>query len=114
MNPVPAPEPVVEGTICVEQLTDELLRKALEADVGERPLTASVTAAVGELCAEAHVRGLRAEEMLIILKERWRRLPAAHAGSREAVDETFARVITLCIKEYYARLARRTPPPRAP
>ncbi len=87
----------------LDRLTDALLRSALAADAREQPSITDVANAVDEVCVEAHARELRAEQMLVILKSRWRRLPDAHDASRDEASETLARVVTLCIRAYYAR-----------
>ena len=86
----------------LERLTDDLLRCALLAEVQQRR-PEDVSEALRMLCLETHVRGLRAEQLLGVLKARWRRLPEAHVTRSGKEDALFARVITLCIREYYAQ-----------
>jgi hypothetical protein len=49
----------------------------------------------------ARERGLRAEQLLILLKETWRELPEVRHVPFQDADDMLARVVTLCIEEYY-------------
>lgn len=102
MSQLSVPGGLVGSTSSIDSLTDELLRSALQADARQQPLDDSVTGALAQLCAEAHVRKLRAEELLVILKARWRELPEARLAARDTSGELFARVITMCIRGYYS------------
>lgn len=60
-------------------------------------------AALRQVCADARHAGLRAEELLVLIKEVWSalpagisRLPAVHG------DERLNYVISTCVDEYYA------------
>ncbi len=54
------------------------------------------------VCYTARLCGLRAEQLLIVLKEAWRRLPEVRGLDRCQSEEVLARVIQDCIDEYYA------------
>src|SRR5919204_4325075 len=59
--------------------------------------------AVRALCAAAHQEHLRAEQLLVLVKQALNSLPevAALPYDTERAD-TLARVISLCIEEFYA------------
>ena len=50
----------------------------------------------------ARARDVRAERVILMLKEEWRKLPEPHGLSRNETDIVLARVVTLCIQEYFA------------
>ena len=64
------------------------------------------------MCSEAHASGLRAEELLVRLKQVFHQLPEVqelpHGGDR---SDLLNRVVSLCIEEYYRapRPAYRVP-----
>lgn len=78
------------------------LRSALRAHVRAHTPDAESRAALRRLCDAAQVRGLHAEQLLILLKEEWRALPAPRLAAREHDGAVLAGVITLCIDEYYS------------
>ena len=90
-----------EAAAHVGDLTQLALRRVL-ADFrsGHRP-DANVAAGLREACDAARKNGLRAEEMLLIVKQTWWHLSDTqvliHRDAVAALDE----VITLCIKEFY-------------
>lgn len=55
------------------------------------------------VCAAATQDGLRAEQIVIIVKDSWRDLAAAREMLRGDGEPVLAHVITLCIEEYYAK-----------
>ena len=59
------------------------------------------------LCSEAKLYGLRAEQLIIVLKEVWYRLPEARRLQIPDADDILAQVITTCIEEYYGYVIRR-------
>lgn len=62
---------------------------------------------IGGACSEAKVRGLRAEQMIILLKDAWSTLPEARRMQYPDADDVLGRVITACIEEYYGVFTRR-------
>lgn len=62
---------------------------------------------VQRVCSVAKGRGLRAEQLIIGLKDTWCRLPEARRLQHQEADDVLARVITVCIEEYYAPFVRR-------
>ena len=54
-----------------------------------------------ELCAAARANEVRAETLVLAIKDSWRRLPESYGPSRLEAEVTLAAVITKCIREYY-------------
>lgn len=57
--------------------------------------------ALDAVCALAHRDEIRAEQLLILLKDTWRRLPEVQRAARMDADVTLACVVTHCIEEFY-------------
>jgi len=57
--------------------------------------------ALDEVCEMARRDELRVEQLLILLKDAWKRLPEVRQASRLDADFTLTRVITHCIKSYF-------------
>jgi hypothetical protein len=66
--------------------------------------TADVRRALRPVCAEAHRRGVRVEEVIVLLKELWATLPPDpdRDGFRDARREVLDTIVSTCIEEYYA------------
>lgn len=78
------------------------LRNALRTHLAGRPTGGELHRALNALCAEAHGRGLRAEELVIKLKQALLQLPEVQAlphGSDR--NDLLNRIVSLCIEEYY-------------
>ena len=62
--------------------------------------------ALRQVCADARRSGLRAEQLLVLIKDVWSGLPAgiARVPSLHG-DERLNYVITTCVDEYYAHAA---------
>jgi len=78
------------------------LRCALQAQLrGEWP-DGALRRALRLMCDEAHRSGLRAEQLIVIVKDAWRSLPEVSrlpaGGTRERL---LSRVVTMCIEEFY-------------
>lgn len=78
------------------------LRCALQAQLrGEWP-DGALRRALRLMCDEAHRNGLRAEQLLVVVKDAWRSLPEVSqlptGGTRERL---LSRVVTMCIEEFY-------------
>ena len=56
---------------------------------------------MGELCAAARAHEVRAETLILAIKDGWRRVPESYGQRRPEAEATLARVITRCIREYY-------------
>ena len=86
----------------VETMTAATLRRALVAPADDGA-NEELRRAVRALADEARRRGLRAEQLVVAIRETWRSLPEARsAASRSGDAGVAARVIGVCIGEYYA------------
>jgi|SRR5665213_77227 len=58
--------------------------------------------ALSQVCSDARHAGLRAEQLLVIIKEVWSGLPASLSSVQSVHgDERLNHVISLCVDEYY-------------
>lgn len=80
----------------------ESLRAALRAYLGDND-TARLQEALRHIAQEARGKKMRAEQLLVQLKDIWFELPEIH-GAPEGEDQNrlLQRVVTLCIREYYS------------
>lgn len=68
--------------------------------------TLDLRAALSQVCADARHSGMRAEQLLVLIKDVWSELPAGIARMPSAHgDERLNYVITTCVDEYYAHVA---------
>lgn len=58
---------------------------------------------IGRACTVARDRGVRAEQVVLLLKDAWRELPEARRLPRHDASDMLARTITVCIRAYYKR-----------
>lgn len=58
--------------------------------------------AMRAVCQNARLCGLRAEQLVVVLKESWRKLPEVRRLDRYESEEVLARIIHDCIEAYYA------------
>lgn len=79
------------------------LRVALRQYLRDSSPSGALQQALLSLATEAREKELRAEHVLIVLKDVWYTLPEvrAMADSAEQV-RLLQRVVTMCIKEYYS------------
>jgi hypothetical protein len=83
--------------------TIEALRSALEQYV-DAPLHGSaLKLALQTMAKEAHAKSILPEQLLVVLKDVWHTLPSVRSMN-EPADQArlLQRVVTMCIKEYYA------------
>ena len=79
------------------------LEKALAAFLANPSDTKGLESALRELTAEARAKQIHAEQLLIVLKDIWFSLPQIRGASPGAMqNDLLQRVITQCIREYYA------------
>jgi hypothetical protein len=64
-------------------------------------LERGIRAPVEALCREARRRGLRIEQMLVVLKDAWWHHAALRNTPHSASTDGLARVVTLCIAEFF-------------
>jgi hypothetical protein len=65
------------------------------------PIDAAARARIRDVCAAARNQGVRAEQLIIAVKRRWWS-PNAETIALRDTEGLLARVVTLCIQEYYA------------
>lgn len=84
-------------------LVDEILRPAFAALRGGMPYAAARVdrGPMRALCAAARARDMRAEALILAIKDSWRRVPECYGENRMEAEIALARVITSCIGEYY-------------
>lgn len=77
----------------------DALGRSLDGGAGPDELRDALRA----LSREARERGMRAEQILVVLKELWTTVPQVRrTGGREQEGALLQRAVTLCINEYYA------------
>ena len=86
----------------LDDATLDAVRAALRSFLGNGHDAAALQHALEQLSAEAHGKGVYAEQVLVVLKDLWQALPEvrAMADSAEQV-RLLQRVVTMCIREYY-------------
>ena len=97
------PPPAALSALPADALTQ--MREAMIAYL-EQPgdSAASLRSALRAISAEAQARQLRAEHLIIALKQVWHSVPdVQRAATREEQDRLLDRLITVCIEEYYSR-----------
>lgn len=63
----------------------------------------SLEPALARIAAEARAKQLRAEQLLIALKDVWYALPSiGRAGTVDEQNAILQRVVTLCVRAYYS------------
>ena len=92
-----------ESTSILRALVDDVLRAAVAAEGDGLPYAVARADRdpMGELCAAARANDVRAETLILAIKDAWRRFPESRGASRLDSEVTLATVITKCIREYY-------------
>ena len=91
-----SPLPVSGSTVA--RLRTVLTRQVEHPDAADPELAPVLR----QIVTEARNRQIRAEQLVVILKNVWDSLPEArYAIDREAQAQVRQRLITLCIKAYY-------------
>jgi hypothetical protein len=62
---------------------------------------AALRAPLARLCEETKRRELRAEQLIIAVKDAWATLPDARWWRRDADDELLSIIITVCIEQFF-------------
>jgi hypothetical protein len=91
----------------LREASDGALLRALRGAARGDASSGEIQTSIESVCADAREQGIAAEQLLIILKERWRELPEAQRLLRRVADEMRARLITTCIDAYYAPYRRK-------
>ena len=86
------------------------LRTALQALLRSGTPDDGVRHAMELFCAEARRRELRAERVLVLLKEVWQTLPEVRRLGRAEREQVLAHITTLAIRTYYEPTARAPDP----
>ena len=97
--------PSSEG-IQLRELTRTALLVALHDAAHGRVLDGTVRPVLRQVCDAARACDARVEHLLILLKEACLELPEARRANHDDAQDTLARVITLCIEEYYGPRVR--------
>ena len=66
-------------------------------------LSADLQRAIQAVCLEARRQGLRAEELIILLKKTWHSRPELQTRSSKETTRLFESVVTMCVEEFYRR-----------
>ena len=85
----------------LRDLLDIVLRRAVYTVGGGYSLASGLRDSMRRVCLLAHGRDVRPEQLLIMIKEAWFELPEPERILRNHSGDVLARVITLCIDEYY-------------
>jgi hypothetical protein len=93
-----SPDPVALGAATVNAVRDALVHY-IHAPSQPTPLQG----ALERMASEAHDKTMLPEQLLVVLKDIWYSLPGVQAinDPNEQV-RLLQRVVTMCIKEYYA------------
>jgi hypothetical protein len=87
----------------LESTTIEALRVVLARSITNGNHQDDLRDLLCRTAAEAREKGIRAEHLLITLKEIWFSMPALAAGSANDVDNALLQeLISRCIQEYYS------------
>jgi hypothetical protein len=108
-QPHSPPTPTAPGAPSAETL--DALRRGLRSRITHVESGVDLRQAIVLLCEDAHRRGLTAEQLILLVKDVWHRMPEVqHLPRSLRQDEALSRTITICIEEYYARAREgRTP-----
>jgi hypothetical protein len=86
----------------LERLTVAAVNYAREVDEADEPAARQLRRSVEELCVEARARGLRVEQLLILLKERWHAIPGPRtSATRLDGAPRLGRLVETCIRAYF-------------
>lgn len=81
----------------------DALESALQKFLADGGDVASLQVALRDIAVEAREKKMRAEELLIVLKDVWFALPQIRRMTEgESQNRLLQRVVTLCIREYYS------------
>ena len=82
----------------------QALESAMQDYAATGMLPSALEPALVQLAAEAREKKIRAEHLLIVLKDVWFALPAVErAGTLHEQNAILQRVVTLCVRAYYAQ-----------
>lgn len=90
-----------DETVIVPDLLLRTLRCLLTESLPVQVTQGDLRLALRHACDRARDDGLRAEQLLLVLKAAWRELPERQQLPQVEADAALARVVTACIDEYY-------------
>jgi len=85
----------------VRDLTQVVLHGVLDDLHSGRRLEKRIADGLRQTCDAAREHGLRAEELLVILKQSWHHLADTQFADRHDADATLSHLVTKCIREFY-------------
>ena len=87
----------------LDEATVTAVREALRRYLSDPSDPAALQDALQRMSTDAHDKRMHAEHLLVQLKETWTTLPEVRAMTDAAEQvRVLERVVTMCIKEYYA------------
>lgn len=93
--------PTGTQSAAIPDLLRQSLRRVLADGRAERSEQGKLRIALRDVCERARRDGVRAEHLLMVLKESWRDLPERAEVPRHDADDVLARLVSACIDEYY-------------
>jgi hypothetical protein len=87
----------------LDDATVAAVRQALRHYLANDSEADGLREALQRMSAEAHGKGVRAEQLLVLLKDAWSTIPEVRAMTdARAQSHRLQHVVTMCIKEYYS------------
>ena len=81
----------------------QALEAAMLAYAGTGAVPSSLEPALAQIAAEARAKQLRAEHLLLALKDVWYSLPSlGRAGTPDEQSAILQRIVTHCVRAYYS------------
>ena len=91
------------GPSALDALTISSVREALVQYIDVPTQSNGLRHALNRMALEAHEKSMLPEQLLVVLKGIWYNLPSVHTISDPAEQiRLLQRVVTMCIREYYA------------
>ena len=96
--------PPPESTASLPAEALDAMRRAMVAYTERPGESAGLRTALRAVAVEAQRRHIRAEQLIIALKQVWHAVPEVQqASTQQEQDRLLDRLITACIEEYYSR-----------
>lgn len=83
------------------RILQRLIQSTMRGDGSDGHADIELNEMLRRACRAAHGAGLHAEQLVILLKDAWNRVPATARRHGRDVDAAFDRLVTLSIDEYY-------------
>ncbi len=94
--------------VSLRAMIEDVLRRAAQHRADAPPPVDAIRASARLICKEARQRGLRAEQLVVMIKAVCAFLPEARAHfSIPGADEPLSQIISICVDEYYNEDAMR-------